>query len=118
MTKYLALTVAAILAGALPAVAQTAFRPGQKIMISDGDRAFACTTQGDLKNYKSAGMQCALGGGCSAVKDLETRNVCGPRSKTYIVISTDQKSDLIQISPANDKSKTYWADPNEFKPAT
>lgn len=119
MTKYLAWTVAATLAATMPAAAQSAFQPGQKVKSDYGNPAPACTTQEDLKNYQSNGALCAFGdpGGCAAVRDTETRKVCGPRSKSYAVISIDGASGLMQISPVQDKSKTYWAQQTDFKPA-
>lgn len=118
MTKYLAWTVAAILVTALPAAAQSAFQPGQKVK-SAYNPAQACTTQEDLTNYVTGGATCGLGdpGSCNAVKDLETRKVCGPRYKSYAVISVDGASGLMQISPVKDKSKTYWAKQTDFNPA-
>lgn len=118
MTKYLAWTVAAILAAAIPAAAQSAFQPGQKVK-SAYNPAQACTTQEDLKNYQAGGAMCGLGdpGSCDAVKGLETRKICGPHFKSYVVISIDGASGLMQISPVKDKSKTYWAQQTDFKPA-
>jgi hypothetical protein len=117
MMKRLVLVVAVLSAAAAPAFAQSAFQAGQKVKPAYGPPAEACTTQDDLKNYKSSAALCAFGdaGGCKTAKDLETRKICGPRDKTFVVISVDQ--DLMQVSPVKDSSRTYWTGIDDFKPA-
>jgi hypothetical protein len=118
MTKYFAVALVVALGAAAPANAQSTFQVGQKVKSFDSPPV-ACTTQDDLKNYKSVGMACAMGSasGCASAKDLETRKICGPHAKTFAVISIDETSGLMQIAPAKKPSETYWTDPAGFKAA-
>jgi hypothetical protein len=111
------LVVAVLLAAVVPACAQTAFQTGQIVKPAYGPPAEACTTQDDLKNYKAAIGLCAFADpdSCKTAKDLETRKICGPRDKRFMVISVDQ--DLMQIAPVKDSTRIYWAGTDTFQPA-
>jgi hypothetical protein len=114
-----ALALGVIAAGTSGAFAQSAFKTGQSVKPSDGPAAEACATKDDLKTYQSVGGLCAFGdaASCNTIKELETKKICGPRDRNYVVISLDADGDLMQIAPANDKTKTYWAHTSNFNTA-
>jgi hypothetical protein len=117
-TRYLA-GIALLVLSAAPTMAQTLFQPGQAIVGNTGDMDTACVSQEALERYSSAKETCLDGDpdDCRATKDLEQKGLCGAHHDSYTVLSIDNQSGVLKVSPASDASTVYWADPRDFKPA-
>jgi hypothetical protein len=109
---------------ALPACAQTynpVFSIGQLVKdmgaTESTDPDSACASARNLQQYMSASDACGMGdaGSCSVAKNLEDSGACGPTFHMYVVLAVSQ--DLIEISPVQDRSRTYWAHANDFTAA-
>jgi len=120
--RFLVAMVATLVA--LPAYAQTyspVFSVGQLVkdmgVTESADRDSACASADNLQQYRSAGDACGMGdaGSCSVAKNFEDSGQCGPTFHIYVVLVVSQ--DLIEISPVQDRSKTYWAYANDFATA-
>ena len=109
---------------ALPAYAQTynpVFSVGQFVKdmgaVAATDTDSACVSADNLQQYQSANDACGFGdaNSCAAAKGLEDSGQCGPTFHTYVVVAVSQ--DLIEISPVQDRSRTYWAWAKDFTTA-
>lgn len=79
----------------------------------------ACIDQAELERYSSAREICQMGRReeCKVTQELEGRGACGFHYGVYVVTSVNSQLGLIQISPQSDRSLSYWAEADDFKPA-
>lgn len=112
--KIVGLAAIVFVAAIVPASAQSGYRIGQVVTPSESDPIEACFTIDELNRYHDGLIGCAFGdaANCSVMEDLEKRQVCGPTYKSYVV--TGRSSDALQVSPVDNRSVTYWANPDEF----
>lgn len=112
---------------ALPAYAQTynpVFSVGQLVKDTGTSESAdpaapdsACVSAANLSQYSSVSAACAFGdaASCNAAKNLEDSGACGPAFHVYVVLAVSQN--LIEISPVQDRSRTYWAYATDFTAA-
>jgi len=95
------------------------FKPGDKVS-PEGDLDPVCVKKTDIKTYVTARSKCESWldkAQCAVAKKLEGAKACGFHYKTYKVVSVDDQSGLMQLSPAAHDSELYWAQTDDFAPA-
>ncbi|HEX4196595.1 MAG TPA: hypothetical protein VHZ26_04060 [Caulobacteraceae bacterium] len=104
---------------ATPAAAQSFFQTGETVIANPGFADAACVDQAELERYSSAREICQMGRReeCQVTQELEGRGACGFHYGVYVVTSVNAQLGLIQISPQSDRSLSYWAEADDFKPA-
>jgi hypothetical protein len=119
VARICCLATLAIALGATPAMAQSYFQTGETVIAVPGFADAACIDQAELERYSSAREICQMGrrDECQVTQELEGRGACGFHYGVYVVTSVNLQLGLIQISPTADRSLSYWAQADDFKPA-
>jgi len=76
-----------------------------------------CVTKAVVESYVSARDACwgkDSSADCASFKKLEEQKSCGFQYGTYIVVSVEEQSGLIQLSPVGREAELYWAKTADF----
>ena len=121
MTAHVAVAAVLAIQTAHSQTYQPVFFVGQTVKdmgaTDPGDPDSVCISAENLQRYGSSSDACAMGdaGSCNDAKGLEDSGACGATYHVYVVLAVSQ--DLIELSPVQDRSKTYWARANDFQTA-
>lgn len=130
MFRYLIFAAATVVAAATPAVAGegcglTACQAGQTV-IAEADAMDLCDTLADLKDFFAKSVDCEGGGltgqaanpqACRQKQAMYAGGACVhvSRGPSYVVITGGDVHQDMQISPVDDRSRTYWTDPGSLQ---
>jgi hypothetical protein len=76
-----------------------------------------CVTKAVVQSYVSARDACwgkDSSADCASFKKFEEQKSCGFQYGTYIVVSVEEQSGLMQLSPVGREAELYWAKTADF----